>query len=218
MTTAKSKAVGCDESGPQPLTAYVVDEGRMAEIATALGKATNMKELCHNAIWNIYTHDLAGVEKRNEILVSATFIKSLLPMITNLRGVRTVANVRDAIYRYLLVRGKTIGSGEILARSIVTQPMQAYIADEKRMAEIVATLAKVKTMATLCSYVIASIYNNELAGEVNRRAIIVSAPFIKSIIPLMTGYGRVCSEKNIRDAVYRHILNKKQTNQENTLI
>lgn len=92
------------------------------------------------------------------------------------------------------------------------QPFVAYITDNERLAKIEKALAEVDNYKDLCLGVIGDIYNSELADNENRDKIIVSLPFVRSIMPYVKNLKepRICNERNIRRGIDHYLFGKKR--------
>lgn len=80
------------------------------------------------------------------------------------------------------------------------------------MAEIEKALTEVSDYKELCVDVIGDIYNNELADMANRNEIIVSLPFVTSIVPYVNNLegSRICNVRNLRRGIDHYLFGKKR--------
>lgn len=98
---------GVDSEGAaegQSLMLYIPDAGRRAELVAQLAAVRDLRTLCGTVIWNLYNEELNDLKDKRKIVVSASFIQSIIPLLKNFEGVASLANIRDGIHRIVLDR------------------------------------------------------------------------------------------------------------------
>lgn len=193
---------------PHPLASYVTSEDRLAEIEKELSEVTNYKDLCRNVLKDIYENELAEKHNRNRIIVSLPFVSSIVPLVKNLEGDRVcnVRNIRKGIFKYLLDKETGKVKEEKVAKVKETPSLMDCITDDNRRIDITKRLSEATDLKTICRDIIIDVYENELDGKTDRRDIVVSKPFIQSIMPFLKNFHGALTLKNLHYAIYRYVL------------
>lgn len=97
-----SGAISNCADNEQPLMAYITDPVRRREVVRELASIPDLETLCRTTLWNLYNGELNDVKGKDTIVVSATFIQALIPLLKSCGNSCTVANIRSAIHRYIL--------------------------------------------------------------------------------------------------------------------
>lgn len=189
----------------KPFTAYISDKERLAAIEKALAETADVKTLCDCTLKDFYERELALFSNRDAIVVSSCFLRSIIPLLTSYMGGRTVASIREGIYRYVLHKGRK-GTNKEKEQKDLT----AYITDKKRLAAIEKAVADVDNYKELCLGVIADIYNKELTRFEDRDIIVASSAFLKPIIAMLKNYNGNPKVSSLSNSVKRYVLRKEE--------
>jgi len=122
--------------------------------------------------------------------------------INNFYGPTQYVEHADVVNPY----GGADSNGAASSVAACSKQLVAYISDPVRLAEVVAVLAEVRDIQTLCRSVLWDIYNMELNDLKDKDKLIVSTPFINSLIPLLTSFEGSPSVRNIRAGIHKYIL------------
>lgn len=190
---------------PLTLSVYVTCKERLAVIVRALAEVKDIWELC-GVMTDIYEKELAGLDDKNTIIASRNLIMSIIPLLKNYKGSISVKSIQGGIYKYVI--HKEVNLKKIQESKTLT----AYVTDEERKEKIKKALAEVTNYKDLCLGVIGNIYNNELAGISDRDKIVVSLPFVRSIVPCVKNLegSRICNVRNIRKGIDHYLFGKKR--------
>lgn len=192
---------------PKLVTAYITKKERWEEIKKSFVKVTDMRTLCGLVIKDIYDKELADFDNRDTLVASVVFIQSLietiLPSIEKYNGTRSIDGIRSGIYRHVLNRVYNRARKKMSKKYL---PLMEYIKDDRRKAEITKALAEAEHLNTVCLGIVKDVYENELATQEDRDAIVVSTPFVESILPMLKNYKYNRKASSIKSGIHLYLL------------